>query len=150
MPRKRSDRMRRKASVAGRKRKKRTAKSISPANTVSEETRAELSELQDQLNDLQESLLLTSTYNEMEEIETTLSLLPTEIEDMRSRGYVFRSYLERKVEVLGEQWEETYDDVSRRITRRTRELEREADESESVLHRAMKALKKQADFIYES
>ena len=42
----------------------------------------------------------------MADIETTLSLLPTEIEELRTRGYVFRSFLENKVNVLAEQWEE--------------------------------------------
>jgi predicted nucleic acid-binding Zn-ribbon protein len=103
---------------------------------VSEETRAKLDELQDQLGDLQESLLLTDVQEDMEDLQTTLSLLPPRIEELRSRGYVFRSFLERKVGVLAEQWEETQPRAYREIDRRTRELERESDEAESVLRRA--------------
>jgi len=108
-----------------------------PAGALSEETRAKLDGLQSQLGSLQESLLLTSVHNKMADIETALSLLPTEIEELRTRGYVFRSFLERKVGVMAEQWEEMHDRVSREVTRRMRELEREADEAESALRQAM-------------
>jgi hypothetical protein len=104
---------------------------------LSEETQEKLDELQDQLADVQESMLLTSIRNDRADIETALSLLPTEIEELRNRGYVFRSFLERKVDVLAEQWEDIDDRVSREVSRRTRELEREADEAESVLRQAM-------------
>jgi len=104
---------------------------------VSEETRAKLDELQYQLGELQETLLLTDVHNDMGDIETALSLLPAEIEELRTRGYVFRSFLERKVDVLTKQWEETHDRVSREVSRRVRELEREADEAESALRQAM-------------
>ncbi|MDY6877167.1 MAG: hypothetical protein SWK90_13325 [Chloroflexota bacterium] len=104
---------------------------------MNEETRAKLDELGDQFGDLQESLLLTGAHNDMGDLETTLSLLPAEIEDLRTRGYVFRSFLENKGNVLAEQWEEIDNRVSREVTRRQRELEREADEAESTLRQAM-------------
>jgi len=104
---------------------------------LSEETRAKLDELQSQLDDLQQSLLLTHVHDETADIETTLSLLPTEIEDLRTRGYIFRSFLERKVDVMAEQWKKMRSRISREVTRRTRELEQEADEAESALRQAM-------------
>lgn len=113
------------------------ARRFAPAATLSEETRAKLDELQDQFGDLQESLLLTSVHNDMGDLETTLSLLPAEIEELRTRGYVFRSFLENKVNVLAEQWEETHRRVSREVSRRQRELERESDVAESALRQAM-------------
>jgi len=110
---------------------------IEPDETLSEETRAKLDELQDQLGDLQESLLMTHIYNEMEDTETALSLLPSKIEELRTRGYVYRSFLENKVGVLAEQWEEAYDRVSREAKQRQRDLERESDTAESALRQAM-------------
>ena len=107
-----------------------------PAGTLSDETRAKLDELQDQLGDLQESLLLTGAHNDMGDLETTLALLPAEIEQLRTRGYVFRSFLENKVNVLAEQWEEIDSRVSREVSRRQRELEREAGVAESALRQA--------------
>ncbi|HEY67281.1 MAG TPA: hypothetical protein G4N97_03315 [Thermoflexia bacterium] len=118
------------------KRGRGTAKVVT-SGAVSEETRAKLDELQCQLGELQETLLLTDVHNDMGDIETALSLLPAEIEELRTRGYVFRSFLERKVDVLTKQWEETHDRVSREVSRRVRELEREADEAESALRQAM-------------
>ena len=53
------------------------------AGTSSEESRAKLDELQDRLGDLQESLLLTSAHSNMGDLETALSLLPAEIEELR-------------------------------------------------------------------
>jgi chromosome segregation ATPase len=104
---------------------------------LSEETRAKLDELQDQLGDLQESLLMTYIYDEMEDTETALSLLPSQIEELRTKGYVFRSFLENKVGVLAEQWEEAYDRVSDEVKQRQRDLERESDTAESALRQAM-------------
>ncbi len=107
------------------------------AGTSSEESRAKLDELQDRLGDLQESLLLTSAHSDMGDLETALSLLPAEIEELRTRGYVFRSFLENKINVLAKQWEEIDSRVSREVSRRQRELEREADVAESALRQAM-------------
>ena len=108
-----------------------------PAATLSEETRAKLDELQSQLGELQDSLLLTGVRTEAEDITTTLSMLPTEIERLRTRGYVFRSFLEQKVSVLAGQWKEMHERVSREVTRHQRELEQEADEVENALRVAM-------------
>lgn len=107
------------------------------SRSVSEETQATLRELQDKLGDLQKSLLLTTVQDDLAEVQTTLGLLPTEIETLRTRGYVFRSFLENKVDVLTEQWQKASQEVSREVTRRTRDLRREADEAERALHQAM-------------
>jgi len=122
-------------SRSSRARKKGRAVSSAAAD-LNEETQAKLEGLQDQLGDLQEELLLTDVRNDMADLESTLSLLPSEIEELRTRGYVFRSFLENKVDVLAEQWEEMDDRVSRELSKRTRELEREVDEAESAMRRA--------------
>jgi chromosome segregation ATPase len=110
---------------------------MTPAQSLDEETRDKLDDLQYQLGDLQEELLLTDVQNAMEDIHTTLSLLPGEVEKLRTRGYVFRSFLENKIDVLGEQWDEMHDRVAREVSKHTRELEREADEAESAMRSAM-------------
>ena len=106
------------------------------AGTSSEETRAKVDELQAQLGDLQGSLLLTHVQDDMEEIETALAVLPAEIEELRTRGYVFRSFLENKINVLAEQWEETHSRVSREVNKHVRKLEQESNEAESALRQA--------------
>jgi len=112
------------------------AGAASPATTagaLSEETRTKLDGLQSQLGGLQRSLLLTDISNEVASIETTLSLFPSEIEELRTRGYVFRSFLENKAKVLAGQWEEVHNRASSEIARHTRELKHEADLAGSVL-----------------
>jgi len=128
------------ASVAAR----RTRSAVQIAKSASEETRAKLEDLQDTFNDLQESLLLTGARNNMEEVGTKLSLLPSKIEQLRTRGYAFRSFLENKVQVLTEKWEQTRASVSREIDKRTRELERESDETEGVLRQAVASAREAA------
>ena len=103
------------------------------AGAPTEEIQAQLAGLQDRLGDLQESLLLTEIHNETEEIETTLAMLPAEIEELRTRGYVFRNFLENKVDVLAGQWQEMRDRVLAEVSERARDLEREADAAANVL-----------------
>ncbi len=107
------------------------------AGALAEETRAKLDRLQREFGDLQESMLLTGVHNEMADIQSTLSLLPSEIEELRTRGYVFRSFLENKVQVLTEQWEEMNDRVAREVSQRVRDLEQDSDEAENTLRQAL-------------
>lgn len=107
------------------------------AGALSEETQATLDRLQDKFGDLQESILLTRVQTEMADVETTLSLLPTEVETLRTRGYVFRSFLENKIGVLAEQWDEMKDRVADEVEQRTRDLERDSDAAERALNQAL-------------
>jgi hypothetical protein len=94
---------------------------------------AKLQSLQSEFGGLQSSLLLTDVQNDLGSVETTLSLLPAEIEQLRTRGYVFRSFLENKVNVLKQQWATTRGRVNSEITRRVQELEQEADVAGNAL-----------------
>jgi hypothetical protein len=124
------------AERAARAARRKARAAVKIAAGASEETRAKLKDLQDTFNDLQESLLMTRVRDNMEEAGTKLSLLPSKIEQLRTRGYAFRSFLENKIEVLAEKWEQARAKVSREIDKRTRELERESDEVEDVLRQA--------------
>ncbi len=110
--------------------------SVTPAAGASQEMQAKLQSLQSDLSSLQNSLLLTDVQNDLGNIETTLSLLPAEIEQLRTRGYVFRSFLENKVNVLKQQWVTTRGRVNSEITRRVQELEQEADVAGNALRSA--------------
>ncbi|TET54035.1 MAG: hypothetical protein E3J64_02570, partial [Anaerolineales bacterium] len=96
----------------------------------------QLESLQNKLGELQEQLLLTRARDDMGDIESALAMLPAELEALRKRGYVFRSFLDQKLAVLAEQWEETRDRVSQEIDRRTRDLEMETNTAESALRQA--------------
>jgi hypothetical protein len=89
----------------------------------------------------------------MAEVETALSLLPTEIEELRTRGYVFRSFLENKVGVLSDQWDEMKDKVAAEVTKHTQDLERDANAAERALRQAMggnASLMTRAESVIES
>jgi hypothetical protein len=124
------------AERAARAAGERTRAAVQIATGASEETRAKLKSLQDRFNDLQESLLLTRARTNMEEVGTKLSLLPSKVEQLRTRGYAFRSFLENKIQVLTDKWRQTRASVSQEIDKRTRELDQEADKAESVLRQA--------------
>lgn len=107
------------------------------AVSISEESQARLKALQTSLGELQESLLMASAQTEMGQLETTLRLLPTKIEELRRRGYAFRSFLEQKVSVLTSQWRDVSPQVSREVTRLTRELQQEGSQAERLVQQAM-------------
>ncbi|MCP4537636.1 MAG: hypothetical protein GY832_10850 [Chloroflexi bacterium] len=73
----------------------------------------------------------------MADVDTTLSLLPTEIEELRTRGYVFRSFMENKIGVLSEQWDEMKGRVADEVEKRTQDLEQDSDAAERTLNQAM-------------
>jgi len=75
--------------------------------------------------------------DDLGEMRSTLTLLPTEIAGLRSRGYAFQNQLEKKVEALNGQWLGMSQEVSREVTRITRDLRREADAAERMLQQAM-------------
>lgn len=107
------------------------------AGNLSEETRLKLSNLGQRLQSLQEMMSLSDVLREVSEIQLRLSLLPGEVDKLRSRGYVFRNFLENQVGVLSGQWAEMQGRLSREVSLRVQELQREAEEAESTLRRAM-------------
>jgi hypothetical protein len=124
-----------KTRVSSRKRRPKASEVVA-AGSVSEEVVEKLEGLQSQFGDLQEAVLLTDMRDDIEEIETALAMLPPGIEELRTRGYVFRSFLDNKVSVLSEQWEEVQGRLSSEMGRRVRDLEREADSATHALRRA--------------
>ncbi len=107
------------------------------ATAAEEEWRGKLNRLQSDFNRLHDEMLLTRVHDEMSDIQTTLSMLPTQIEALRTRGYVFRNYLERKIDVLAEQWKQIQGRVTQEISRRTRELSMDSDVAERALQLAV-------------
>jgi hypothetical protein len=128
---------RRRSTPGSRPTKRPAGTAAPPAGSLSEETRTKLDHMQDQFRDLQSSTLLTNVQSEMAEVETALSLLPSEIAQLRARGYVFRSFLENKISVLSGKWDEMKDRVAEEVDRRTRDLEQDANAAEHVLQQAM-------------
>jgi hypothetical protein len=128
---------RRRSTPGGGATKRPAGTAAPPAKPLSEEIQAKLDRMQDQFRDLQSSTLLTNVQSEMAEVDAVLSLLPTEIAQLRTRGYVFRSFLENKASVLSGQWNEVKDRVANEVNQRTRELERDANAAERALQQAV-------------
>jgi hypothetical protein len=75
-------------------------------------------------------------YDDLEDTDSVLAVLPSEVEAIRTRGYVFANYLERKVQVLSEQWADMRERVTGEVERRSAELQQDLNEAERALQRA--------------
>ncbi|HHS97397.1 MAG TPA: hypothetical protein ENK08_05785 [Chloroflexi bacterium] len=103
---------------------------------ATEEVQSQLQSLSWKLERLQQAASLSDIYDDLADIDAMLSTLPAEIEALRARGYVFRNYLERKVEVLSQQWTEMQDRVRREVERRSAELSQALREAERAVQNA--------------
>ena len=56
------------------------------------------------LRSIQDDVALASVHDAMGELDTQIRDLPGAIQQLRTRGYVFKKYLENKAEVLAGQW----------------------------------------------
>ena len=112
---------------------------------LSEETQSKLDSLQHELGNLHDEVLLTSVQDEVEEIQTTLAMLPAKLSELRTRGYVFQSFLEERIEALDTEWKKIDNGITLDIKRRVRELEQELDEAEAALSKAMNGLSTYVD-----
>jgi len=101
-----------------------------------EQIQERLARVQSRIADLQGEVSLTSVQKDIEQLTTSLALLPGDVEKLRARGYVFRNYLEQKAGVLAEKWDATRTDVVGEARRRSARLERELDEAQKVVRQA--------------
>ena len=62
-------------------------------------------------DDLQKSIGMDDVTRELGNIATEIAGLPGEIAGLRERGYAFAGYLERKADVLNEQWDAVQQEV---------------------------------------
>lgn len=84
-----------------------------PAAEVSNDPR--VTALQDELASFHERTRMTDITREVSEVAGRIQNLPGEVEQIRSRGYAFRSYLENKAEVLNQRWTEMGQQVQQAI-----------------------------------
>lgn len=101
------------------------------AAATSEALQAELA----QFNALQDQIMLTPVNDELEDIASAINALPANIENIRARGYVFKSYLERKVETLNTQWTELRPQVQAAVQTQSNALRLEANPVQAQLNR---------------
>ncbi len=101
----------------------------------SEQWQERLSELRSKYDALRESLDLSDVTEQLGETATEIAALPAEIEQLRQRGYAFAGYLERKAEVLREQWEEVRQQVQEMVDREIERAQRQSKELEALWRR---------------
>jgi hypothetical protein len=99
-----------------------------------EQLESDISSLDWRLSELRREALFTEVNDAIEEISSQLAKLPLSIEEIRSRGYAFKSYLERKAEVLEENWQELCPRLQDEVDRRARSLSFDVNEAEMELN----------------
>ncbi len=109
------------------------------AETLSAEAVAELSSkisgLKRDYNSLVGRVKLSSIARETANLGTGAAALPDAIQTLRDRGYAFRSYLERKAQVLAEQWEEVDGEIKRWIEEESDPLQEQLDRAQGFVER---------------
>ncbi len=119
------------------RRKARARAPAQPASSLNQEITDRLQDIQSELDDLQDDIMLTSVHDDMGRIEAVLTNLTTDLGNLRTKGYAFRSYLENKINVLTDKWEDISDRVDDEIEEQSDKLERESEEAERLLRQAL-------------
>lgn len=66
-------------------------------------------------------------------VTTDLNRLPGMIEEIRSRGYVYRAFLEKKAAVMAEQWSQTQERIHDTINREVEDLRQQMKHAEAAV-----------------
>ena len=86
-------------------------------------------------NALQSQIMLTRINDDLEDIESAINALPANVVNIRARGYVFKSYLEKKVETLATQWRDLRPRVESAIRTQSQSLQTDATSVQNTLNR---------------
>lgn len=105
------------------------AKAAPPA-TASEELQAEVT----RFNALQNDLMLSSVKADVEDVDSAIAAFTANLENIRARGYVFKSFLEKKVEALAGQWQTLRPQVTQATDTHARQLQTDANAVQAALN----------------
>lgn len=83
----------------------------------------------------QRDISMDDVTRELGDVATRIAELPARIERLRERGYAFASYLERKAEVLDEQWQDIRRQVRSAIDTEIDRVQREFDQVRDLWYR---------------
>lgn len=130
-------------SLAERLKAQETDEDEDDGEDLPEEEAAELesavSEVQSKFKDLISKVKLTSLASSITTLGNETTELPSAIQSVRDRGYAYRSYLEYKVEVLEEQWEEVDEDLKHWVESESEELKDDLEHVETLVSRLAEA-----------
>jgi predicted nucleic acid-binding Zn-ribbon protein len=87
------------------KEEKTSGSKLSFSDLTGKLTQANILELQNEINELQDELMLRDTQEEISELENQVMSLSRELAELRARGYVVEKSIEADVEILILQWE---------------------------------------------
>jgi hypothetical protein len=90
------------------------------APTISEQIAA----LESDLSKVQQAVTLANVKDQVEDVAAAIQELPGTLKLVRDRGYVYKSFLEKKLEVLDGQWSEMRPKVDREINTQAATLRR--------------------------
>lgn len=82
-----------------------TGTGLSFADLTGELTQADILDMQNEINELQDEMMLKATQDDLSEIENQTADLARELADLRARGYLVEKSLEADIEILSMQWE---------------------------------------------
>lgn len=119
------------------RKKIKTRVATAPVSSLGEDVKERLQGIQSDFDDLQDDIMLTSVHDDMGRVEAVLTNLAADLEELRTTGYAFRSYLENKINVLTDKWEDISDQIDVEIEEQSDKLEGEAEEAEGLLRRAL-------------
>ncbi len=86
-------------------------------------------------NSLQSKLALTDIQGDLADMENAVNALPANLAHIRARGYVFKNYLEKKIETLATQWRDLRPRVEAALRTQQPALQREAAAVQATLSR---------------
>jgi hypothetical protein len=110
----------------------------------------------DRFNAIQNDILLTRVTTDLGDVDAAVNALPANIAAIRSRGYVFKSYLERKADTLAGQWRDLRPRVEGAIQSQSQQLRNQANQVQASHNQrqrataAMSALESQASAAQRS
>jgi hypothetical protein len=84
--------------------------------------------LEGRLRSLYDDVALSDVNDDLGQIDAKLHDLPASIQQARTRGYVFKSYLEKKTDVLAQQWVELRPRMTTDMDGYCRDLRHQADD----------------------
>lgn len=89
-------------------------------------------------DDLVKRVQMTDIVRETTALGSKIEGLPEAIDGVRTRGYKFRSYLENKIEVMAEQWDDINDRIERWLDEEAADLDDELADAEKAYRRLNK------------
>jgi hypothetical protein len=93
----------------------------------------------DRFNAIQNDILLTRVTTDLGDVDAAVNALPANIAALRSRGYVFKNYLERKADTLATQWRDLRPGVEAAIQTQSQQLRMQAEQVQMSHNRGQRA-----------